>query len=477
MTRLPEHMASWVGEILGGDPPKESRATCDRCPMCSDTDSPEVPPPEIRFLPEVRCCNYSPTLANYNVGWILADSSPDLARGRALVSARITAGMGATPFWLAPGPGFYQDYAGPDFSFGQTQGLTCPYLNPSGPCSIWRYRDAVCATWFCRYETQMRGPFWRRLNSLLHKARTVLALRCALDLDLGEAVLGELVDSQFKPRNAAMRELRGWVDDDGQLDTALARRIWGKWHGREESFYLACGERAANVGWSQLRRLGGAELELAERLVRRAYAKLDRERIPETLVLGQVEALPMTEEMVYLRGFSSPRDGLRISRQLSDALSAFDGRATEEAVQAVEASCRVRLSRTELERFWNRGILVEPDGIDLPPLKRPSTPLLPSDRLRFFRGYRNEAVRSQQRIDDEGRTVVVINCGNKEITFDEPELLHFGLSLAKRQNGFVASEATGWGLGGSTLAWERVKELLETLLADDVLQRYPPRDA
>lgn len=73
--------------------------------------------------------------------------------------------------------------------------------------------------------------------------------------------------------------------------------------------------------------------------------------------------------------------------------------------------------------------------------------------------------------------MVVINCGNKEITFDEPELLHFGLSLAKRQNGFVASEATGWGLGGSTLAWERVKELLETLLAADVLQRYPPRDA
>lgn len=56
--------------------------------------------------------------------------------------------------------------------------------------------------------------------------------------------------------------------------------------------------------------------------------------------------------------------------------------------------------------------------------------------------------------------------GDKEISFDEPELFAFGEQLAK-QSRFVAKAALTWGNG---LDWPRVKALLEQLLAEGVLK-------
>lgn len=55
---------------------------------------------------------------------------------------------------------------------------------------------------------------------------------------------------------------------------------------------------------------------------------------------------------------------------------------------------------------------------------------------------------------------------DKEMSFDEPELFSFGETLA-RQTRFVAGLATTWGEG---LEWPRMRELLETLIAEGVLR-------
>ena len=56
--------------------------------------------------------------------------------------------------------------------------------------------------------------------------------------------------------------------------------------------------------------------------------------------------------------------------------------------------------------------------------------------------------------------------GDKEISFEEPELFDFGENLAK-QPGFVAGTATSWGKG---YEWPRVRELLEQLLEEGILK-------
>ncbi|PTL80712.1 hypothetical protein [Vitiosangium sp. GDMCC 1.1324] len=72
----------------------------------------------------------------------------------------------------------------------------------------------------------------------------------------------------------------------------------------------------------------------------------------------------------------------------------------------------------------------------------------------------------------EGTRELRIFFGIKEITIDEPDLLSFGEALLK-QDQFMAGSATTWS-AGEPYPWERVRELLEALLSEDILSREAP---
>ena len=65
-----------------------------------------------------------------------------------------------------------------------------------------------------------------------------------------------------------------------------------------------------------------------------------------------------------------------------------------------------------------------------------------------------------------GRTELRLYCGDKEISFDEPELFAFGERLAA-QSHFIAEAAVDWADG---LDWARVQPLLTQLVDQGVLQ-------
>jgi hypothetical protein len=73
----------------------------------------------------------------------------------------------------------------------------------------------------------------------------------------------------------------------------------------------------------------------------------------------------------------------------------------------------------------------------------------------------------------DGKLQLDVQCGTKRLTFDDPDLLAFGRNLVVHQNGFRAQEAEHWADPGKTYAWEQVSELLDTLLAEGILQRMP----
>lgn len=72
----------------------------------------------------------------------------------------------------------------------------------------------------------------------------------------------------------------------------------------------------------------------------------------------------------------------------------------------------------------------------------------------------------QYRTTPAGKRELDLFYGDKEISFDEPELFEFGETLAK-QSRFAAIEATTWGSG---YTWPRVRTLLEELIAGGVLR-------
>jgi hypothetical protein len=56
---------------------------------------------------------------------------------------------------------------------------------------------------------------------------------------------------------------------------------------------------------------------------------------------------------------------------------------------------------------------------------------------------------------------------------DDASLHGFARGLAAHANGFRASDATRWASGDATYDWPRIRELLEALVAERVLQRLP----
>ncbi|NOT11715.1 MAG: hypothetical protein HOP23_07795 [Methylococcaceae bacterium] len=68
--------------------------------------------------------------------------------------------------------------------------------------------------------------------------------------------------------------------------------------------------------------------------------------------------------------------------------------------------------------------------------------------------------------DSSGSRELHLYYGDKEISFDEPELFEFGENLAK-QSRFVAKTATEWG---QCYDWPRIQRLLEQLIDEGILQ-------
>jgi hypothetical protein len=77
---------------------------------------------------------------------------------------------------------------------------------------------------------------------------------------------------------------------------------------------------------------------------------------------------------------------------------------------------------------------------------------------RVFTSYSTDAARV---------TELHLYYGEKEISFDDPELFAFGEGLAE-QSRFVARTATTWG---EEYDWPRVRDLLEQLLEEGILRR------
>jgi hypothetical protein len=230
---LPPLYAAWMDQLFAGPIPEETNATCADCAMCA----PEGHRPtgaDYYFSPHVKCCGFVPELPNFLVGCILADNDPALAAGRATVQARLRAGVAVTPLGLGQAPGYQvmYDYERERGAFGHNRSLLCPHFldEDGGRCTIWRYREAVCTTYFCKHERGAVGErFWRALQRLLETIEGSLACWCVLQLDVGAAALRSLF-----PRSVDGTGLDGVVDPESINASGATGRL-----GRRNSTWSA----------------------------------------------------------------------------------------------------------------------------------------------------------------------------------------------------------------------------------------------
>jgi hypothetical protein len=355
---LPPLYAPWIADLLGGPLPAEPEATCEDCAMCGTARAPS----ELVFDPETKCCTYVPALPNFLVGRILGDGDPALAAGRASVERRIDARLGVTPLGLEQPPVHALLYKLGAAAFGRSRTLRCPHYLPEagGACGIWRHRNGVCSTWFCKYGRGATGQrFWQALDQLLATVERELSRWCLVRLDLDPALLGRLLP-RGTDRGMAGPEGLDAAAIDGRAEDAVYRAYWGAWHGRERDLYRESARLVAGLRWTDVVRLGGASVEAHARIVTAGYAGVLSETIPRHLVAGQLVTVATGRHHVRVSTYNS-YDPLDLPRLLVDALAYFDGRPTAEALRRVRDELRVNLQPALVRRLVDFGVLISPD--------------------------------------------------------------------------------------------------------------------
>ncbi len=305
----------------------ETRATCGDCAMCDKTATEAGAKTNLDvalFRPDIKCCSYHPTLPNYLVGAALSDPSPDLESGRRRLGEKIARRIGVTPHWLAaPRKYLVLLAAARESSFGRSESLLCPYYErQGGTCSIWRHRESVCATFFCKHVAGASGhAFWSALRRYMEHVERTLARHAA------RSVAPELVEPDL-PRNLLTRED---LEDRPPSDPDYASS-WQGWAGREGDFYVACAERVGALSMEDFARLfdeaGGSHLSKA---LATLYDDVVHPKLATRVALNRDMRVVPGVGGVAVTTYSR-YDSLFLSQDLYDALAQF---TRDESVDAV----------------------------------------------------------------------------------------------------------------------------------------------
>jgi hypothetical protein len=335
-SQMPELYRAWLPDLFDSPAIQEPRATCGDCAMCAKGDAArgQSDPTDGAgfFRPDIKCCSYHPTLPNYLVGAALRDDAESGAEGRARLRAKIAARFGVTMTWLAAPRKYLVLYdAARESSFGRSESLLCPYFErATGGCTVWPFRESVCATFFCKHAAGATGQaFWKAMKRYLAHIEVALARYAATSIR-GSAPPPEL------PR---MKLTRDDLEDrpPGQADYAA---LWGDWVGREEAFYVECAKLVSHLGKDEIVRVvddaGGRELyaELGAR-----HEAVTKPTLAPRLVLNkELRPLPVAGGGGVRVTTYSSYDPLLLTQDLYDALSLF--RADETTAEALTRLAR-----------------------------------------------------------------------------------------------------------------------------------------
>jgi Fe-S-cluster containining protein len=357
---LPPVYARWTDEVLGGPIPPELEATCDDCAMCGSGE--ELPKASVYFFePSIKCCSYVPELPNYVVGGILVDDDPAMDEGRRTLEARLAEGVAITPLGLGRHPTFqilYNHFTASQ-AFGRSRSIRCPhYLEATGRCSIWRHREAVCTTWFCKHNRGAVGSrFWVALHQLLASIELELQRWCVVTLDLGAPALRRLFALSL---TADQRDPIKAGDLDGVPDPAVHQANWGNWAGREREFYAESARLVGELSWDQVLQIGGIGLEITGRLMRDAYAALMDETVPERVRAGTFELRRAGTDYSRVATYS-PNDPVDVPKAALDVLHYFDGRPTRQVLETITMERGIEIDLSLVRRLVDFGVLVPVD--------------------------------------------------------------------------------------------------------------------
>lgn len=356
---LPPLYARWMDELLPGPIPAETEATCDDCAMCAKTGDTQSTPSGYYFDPSVKCCTYFPDLPNFIVGMILADEGPGGEAGRRSIQARFESNVPVTPLGIgrSPAEAFQYQLTAEAGAFGRNPDLRCPHYVEvgTGQCGIWKYRNSVCATWFCKHVRGRVGHrFWKTVQQLLAHVEMDLMHWCIAESDLSADALCRLLPSVGTELDDAARTETPRLD--GALSEPVRVAVWGNWVNREAEFFVECGRKVAHLSWHEVEKACGPALKSYERITADAYRRLRAGDLPKRLRAVSFEVDSQTANFYRVNTYNA-LDPVDVPRELMQALHFFDGRPTLHALEAIASDTGLHFDESTIRTLVDFGVL------------------------------------------------------------------------------------------------------------------------
>lgn len=340
------------------DGPKvvETRATCDRCSMCDHGDP--SPVAMQYFDADTKCCTYWPILPNYLAGAILADKDPGMAEGQKRLRKVIASRISVTPWYLSRPRKLSLLMTGYQEAFGRTKTLLCPYYddsNPEGACSIWRHRENVCMTYYCKYSGGARGfEYWTALKRYLSYVERSLSENAARNVD------PKVSEPQYRRNILTVEDM-----EDRAPKEADYEKWWGAWVGREEEFYVRCHNWVANIPTAFFaKHVDGSEM--GKKLLDALKAKheiLQNKLLPTNLVRNRRMEETHAGDKVVVTTYHR-FDSFSLDKDLFEVVGMFRAEQTlEENLERLKNEEGIELVPELIEYLYHAGVLVDPKKV------------------------------------------------------------------------------------------------------------------
>ncbi|MFL5813939.1 MAG: hypothetical protein ACJ763_10215 [Bdellovibrionia bacterium] len=356
---LPSLYSPLFPTLLKQEIPEETKATCANCAMCeASCENPVDAVDGTRrfFRPDTKCCTFHPKLPNYLVGAILRDDSPEMSEGRKRIRAKIRERSGVTPLEIDAPAKYSLLYKQTRDFFGKAPSMRCPYFEEThGLCTIWRYREAVCSTFFCKYERGADGrKFWSDLKSYLSLSEIQLSRYVLLEL-FPEFIREERHRSSTPGGTLSLEELEGAAPPESEY-----RRLWGPWLGREEEFYIQSFEQVQNLEREKFEQILGLDARIWEMQLEKSSDAVIRPRLPERLKFNPKATVKWLPDGSLALGAYSEHDAVALPGLAYSLLIEFNGtESTDNVRRRLRDEKQADLSEEVLLTLYQHRILTE----------------------------------------------------------------------------------------------------------------------
>ena len=283
------------------------------------------------------------------VGGLLLDKDSSMEEGRTRIRDRIRKRIGVLPAGIHPTRKYQFIYQN-TLAFGKSLSLLCPYYQKErGTCTIWKFREAVCSTYFCKSIAGNAGKkFWESMKTfLMHLQRTLIEYSMLkMSLPANEILRSLNSEPPFPNLNA------GDLDETSPSDEQY-KEHWQSFVGAEEEFYINCYRHVSQLDKSSIEKLGGIEIAIKLKSLEEAFQNMMS--IPSRLALSNKLTLKTRAEN-YLIPLPDIESSVEIPTTVIDL---FTGKELTENIIEILKSQGIEVENEILLPLYHNKVLVE----------------------------------------------------------------------------------------------------------------------